>query len=211
MPATHTLLLFTAAVLGLMLSPGPNMAFVLSQSFSRGMRGGVAVAGGIFAADIVMTILTVLGVATLVAAWPPSFDLLRYAGAGYLVWLALQTWQRRRSSAASEPELRPLRDVFFHAVLVSLLNPKALLFFLVFLPQFVEPARGHVAEQLLWLGVLMSIVAFVFHSLLAFSCGQLRNWRAGHAVPRPWLQGLQSGVFLALAIRLFMLDRAGSP
>src|SRR6187551_517750 len=98
MPATHTLLPFTAAVLGLMLSPGPNMAFVLSQSLSRGTRAGIAVAAGILAADVLMTVLTALGVTTLLAAWPPSFDLLRCVGAAYLAWLALRAWRERAST-----------------------------------------------------------------------------------------------------------------
>jgi threonine/homoserine/homoserine lactone efflux protein len=210
MPAAHTLLLFTAAVLGLMLSPGPNMAFVLSQSLARGTRAGIAVAGGILAADVLMTVLTALGVTTVVSAWPPSFDLLRYGGAAYLAWLAVRAWLERRSPAAVVADTRSLRHVFVRAVLVSLLNPKALLFFLLFLPAFVEPARGPVAAQLLCLGVVMSAVAFVFHALLALSGAQCAKGLGPNTASLQCLQRLQSAVFLGLAIRLFTFDATGA-
>jgi len=134
MPAAHSLLLFVLAVLGLMVSPGPNMAMVLSHSVAQGPRGGVVVAGGILAADLVMTVLTARGIVALVAAWPPSFVVLRYAGAAYLVLLAVRAWQSRTSREERRDDARSLGDLFGRAMLVSLLNPKALLFFLLWAP-----------------------------------------------------------------------------
>ena len=93
-----TLALFLLAVLALFLSPGPNMAFVLSHGVAHGPRGGFAAALGISSADLVHTLFAATGVTALVAAWPPSFDLLRYAGALYLLWLA---WQALRSGSAA--------------------------------------------------------------------------------------------------------------
>jgi threonine/homoserine/homoserine lactone efflux protein len=210
MPAIHTLLVFTAAVLGLMITPGPNMAFVLAQSVAHGPRGALAVAGGIFAADLGLTVLTVLGVAALMAAWPACFDLLRWAGAAYLAWLALRTWQRRRSAAAESTGTgRLLRDVWFRAFLVSLLNPKALLFFLVFLPPFVEPSRGAVAAQLSRLGLTLSIVAFVFHTLLGLGASRLGRWAGRDAAAARPRRVLQSAIFLGLALRLVVLEAPG--
>lgn len=209
MPATHTLLLFVLAVLGLMVSPGPNLAMVLSHSVAQGPRGGAAVASGILAADLVMTVLTVLGIVALVAAWPPSFVVLRYAGAAYLAWLAVRAWQNGATREERRDDARSLGDLFGRAVLVSLLNPKALLFFLVFLPQFVEPMRGHVGLQLLWLGLVMSVVAFTFHALLGAFGGQIGRWLATGRVPARGLLVLQSGIFLWLAVRLLALDVPG--
>src|SRR6478672_12674135 len=91
-----TLSLFLLAVLALFLSPGPNMAFVLSHGVAHGPRGGIAAALGIGAADLVHTLCAATGVTALVAAWPPAFDVLRYVGAAYLLWLA---WQAFRSPA----------------------------------------------------------------------------------------------------------------
>lgn len=206
MPTLQTLLIFSAAVLGLLLAPGPNMAFLISHGVALGPRGGIAVAGGILLADLVLTVLTAAGVAALIAAWPPSFDVLRYAGAAYLVWLALQTLRRRRD--ARSPTLRAtLPSVFRMAALNSLLNPKALLFFLVFLPQFVRPESGSVAGELMVLGLVLSALAFVFHSLLGAFSGHAGQWAGGRHVPVRLLDALQAGVFLALAIHVLVLER----
>jgi threonine/homoserine/homoserine lactone efflux protein len=207
MPTLPTLLLFTVAVLGLMLSPGPNMAMVISQSLSHGARGGIVSAAGIFTANLLMTMLVCAGVTALVATWAPAFYLLRYGGAFYLVWLALQALRRHARTLSHKPANASLAQAFRSATLVSLLNPKALLFFLVFLPQFVDQQRGSVTLQLLVLGLTLSIIAFGFHALLGISSGRLAS--AFHGGPRSarWLDRLQAGIFLGLAIRLLFLER----
>lgn len=207
MPTLPTLLLFVVAVLGLMVSPGPNMAMVISHSLSHGARGGLVSAAGIFLADLVMTVLVCAGIATVVAAWPPSFDVLRYLGALYLAWLAVQALRRRRMAIDQPPPKASLHQVLRGATLVSLLNPKALLFFLVFLPQFVDPERGSVTAQLLVLGLLLSAIAFVFHASLGFFSGRAASLLHGHARSVRWLDHLQAGVLLGLAIRLLFLER----
>src|SRR5690348_11502008 len=146
MPDSGTLLWFVAATFGLLLSPGPNMALVVSQGLAHGSRGGVAVAAGIALADLVLTVCVAAGVAALFAAWPPSFDLLRYTGAGYLGWLALRSLRRRHGRRAAGARMQGTASIVRLSVATSLLNPKALLFFLVFLPQFVEARQGHVAS-----------------------------------------------------------------
>lgn len=207
MPTLPTLLLFIVAVLGLMVSPGPNMAMVVSHSLSHGTRGGIVSAAGIFLADLVMTLLVCAGVATLVAAWPPAFDVLRYAGATYLAWLAVQTMRAHRRMPSREASRASLAEAFRSAAWVSLLNPKALLFFLVFLPQFVDPQRGSLTLQLLVLGVVLSTVAFVFHASLGMCSGRVASALRGRTHAVRWLDRLQAGVFLGLAIRLMFLER----
>ncbi len=209
MPTLSTLMLFSTAVLGLLLSPGPNMAMVVSQSLSSGVRGGVASAAGIFAADLVMTALVCAGVGTLVAAWPPSFDLLRYLGAVYLVALAVSGLRRRGGTPSDHTTAVPLPQVFRSAMLVSLLNPKALLFFLVFLPQFADPARGSITAQLFVLGLLLSVIAFVFHALLGAGSGRAAHAFRHDGVTVRWLDRLHAGVLVALAVRLLVLERPG--
>lgn len=85
---TSTLLIFAGAVMALLLSPGPNMAFVMAHGMTYGLGGGAAAALGIGLADLILTVLTATGVTAVVTAWPPSFDLIRYAGAAYLLWMA---------------------------------------------------------------------------------------------------------------------------
>lgn len=207
MPTLPTLLLFSVAVLGLMVSPGPNMAMVVSQSLSHGARGGIFSAAGIFVADLIMTLLVCAGVATLVATWPPAFDVLRYVGALYLAWLAVQALRRRERMLSEKPTHASLSDAFRSATLVSLLNPKALLFFLVFLPQFVDSQRGSVTLQLLFLGLLLSTIALCFHALLGVFSGRVASAFRGHTHVVRWLDRLQAGLFIGLAVRLLFLER----
>jgi len=162
-----TLSLFLLAVLALFLSPGPNMAFVLSHGVAHGPRGGFAAALGISAADLVHTLFAATGVTALVAAWPPSFDLLRYAGALYLVWLAVQALRSGgglRMGAQAQPA--GFGRIVRMALLNNLVNPKALLFFIALLPQFINPA-GSVPQQILLLG--LSSVAIEFMVLSGYA------------------------------------------
>ena len=211
MIAAATLSLFLLAALALFLSPGPNMAFVLSHGVAHGPRGGFAAAVGISAADLVHTLAAASGVTALIAAWPPSFDLLRYAGALYLLWLA---WQALRSgSGGGLPANARARPAGFGrivrtAFLNNLVNPKALLFFMVFLPQFVDAARGSVPLQLVQLGVMLSAAALVFNTLLGACSGQAGRWlqrRTGAG--GKFQRALLALVMLGLAARLLLLER----
>ena len=207
MISAPTLWLFLLAVLALFLSPGPNMAFVMSYGLAHGARGGFAAALGISAADLVHSVCAATGVTALVAAWPPSFDLLRYAGALYLLHLA---WQALRPTAVRDAaKAEPMRfgSIMPSALLNNLVNPKALLFFMLFLPQFVDAGSGRAPLQLLLLGTVLSAVALAFNTLLGALSGRLgRRLQA-----RPGAARLQRGVLalvmLGLALRLVFLDR----
>ncbi len=205
-PGGGTLLLFVGATAGLLLSPGPNMALVVSQGMAHGPRGGIAVASGIALADLTMTALVATGVAALLAAWPPSFDLMRYAGAGYLGWLSARSLRRGHGGRMPAAAGRSVASIVRLSVATSLLNPKALLFFAVFLPQFVDARRGGVAMQLLFLGVVLTAVAFVFHAGLGLASAKARAWAAGRAAGVAWAQRLQAAVFLGIALRLLYLS-----
>ncbi len=202
-----TLALFALALLALFLSPGPNMAFVLSHAIAHGPRGGFAAALGIAAADAVHTLCAVTGVTALVAAWPPSFDLLRYAGALYLLWLAVQALRSRGLQAATAAYDARSGRILRSAFVNNLVNPKALLFFMVFLPQFVDPARGSVLLQLLLLGGMLALAGLAFNTLLGSGGGRIGRWLqrrpgAGHV-----RHALLAGVMMGLALRLLLLDR----
>jgi len=137
-----TLGVFSGAVLLLLLSPGPNMAFVISQGVTHGWRGGVASALGIGVADLLLTALTAMGVTAVVASWPPAFDLIRYAGVIYLLWLVFKTLQKRPSLDTPHVGRVALGRVFLQAMFNSLLNPKALLFSWCSCHSLCGPRRG---------------------------------------------------------------------
>lgn len=206
MISLSTLSMFSLAVTMLLLSPGPNMAFVIAQGASHGARGGVAAALGIGAADVALTLLTAGGVTAVVAAWPPAFDLLRWAGVAYLLYLAGKALRPRAAGGAAPPQ-RALAAVFVRSMLNSLLNPKALLFFMVFLPQFVDFGAGAVARQLLILGAVLTLISTVFHALLG-GIGSAALRRLGRyrlaARLRPYAL---AGLLLLLALRLVLMQR----
>jgi threonine/homoserine/homoserine lactone efflux protein len=204
---TGTLSLFVLAVLALFLSPGPNMAFVLSHGLAHGTRGGFAAAIGISAADLVHTLCAATGVTALVAAWPPSFDVLRYAGALYLLWLAWHALNPSRVRSAAEAQPAGLGRIVRMALLNNLVNPKALLFFMVFLPQFVNPSRGHVTLQLLVLGVVLSAMALVFNTVLGAFSGQIGRRLQARPGAAKFQRGFLAFVMAGLALRLLLLDR----
>jgi threonine/homoserine/homoserine lactone efflux protein len=203
----HTLLLFLLAVLTLLLSPGPNMAFVLSHGFAHGWRGGLAAALGIALADLILTVLTASGITALVAVWPPSFDLLRGAGALYLAWLALQALRKPGQAAIGARSQGSLGAILRRGLLNCLLNPKALLFFMVFLPQFVVAAHGHIALQLTLLGAVLSLTALLFNMVLGAFSGRIGAFLAHRPQASRWQGRVLAGVLLALALRLLLLDR----
>lgn len=207
MIALTTLSIFATAVMLLLLSPGPNMAFVMAHGITHGPRGGVATALGIAVADLILTVLTATGITALVMAWAPAFDLIRYAGAAYLLWMAVKALRQPLGLKEAVVTQASLRSVFVRAMLNSLLNPKALLFFMVFLPQFVDPGKGGVARQLLMLGLVLTVIATVFHALLGAAGGTVRRFLSRH----PKAATLQSrglaAVLVLLALRLVLTSR----
>lgn len=199
--------LFTGAVLILLMSPGPNMAFVIAHGAGYGWRGGVAAALGIGGADLVLTMLTAAGVTAMVAQWPPALDLIRVAGATYLLWLAYKTLASSGAMPSQAPIQSSLASVFVRALLNSLLNPKALLFFMVFLPQFVIRDTTPVARQLIVLGGVLTAVAVVFHAGLGIFGGAIHRLPSrSHGAARWQSRGL-AFVLVLLAVRLALTSR----
>ena len=207
MPDAASLYLFVAAALLLLIVPGPNMAFVTTHALAQGWRAGFAAALGIGLADLLLTALVSAGVGAMVMSWAPAFDVLRVAGACYLVWIAWQALKSPEAAPGVQPTIASARKIFAQATLNSLLNPKGLLFFMVFLPQFVSVKAGNVSLQLIVLGVLLALIALVFHTLLGVCAGQLKGKLGrGRVYARLTKYGF-AGVMAALAARLLFLDR----
>jgi len=199
--------LFSLAVLALLLSPGPNMMFVLSHGVAHGSRAGVAAALGMCAADLVMTLLAATGTTAIITAWPPSFDVLRIVGAVYLLWIVVQKLCSVGKPAIENCRSTSLLHVSRMAMLNSLFNPKALLFFILILPQFVVPAQGNIPLQLIVLGCVAAVEALAFHIVLGLFSGRI----GAYLNQRPRFAIYQSRIFAAvlvtLALRLLLLER----
>jgi threonine/homoserine/homoserine lactone efflux protein len=202
-PEWHTLLLFSVAVLGLLITPGPSMAFLLAHSLAQGPRGGIAVATGILISDLVMSALTALGLTAALVAVPGSLEVVRLAGALYLLWLAWQALHRGGVSLATA-DIQPFWAITRQALVNSLLNPKAFLFFVLFIPQFVEPESGSVPMQLAVLGAFLGVEAWLFHAGLGFLGGAAAKRLAGSR-SAVILGRVQAAVLLGLAVRLVAL------
>ncbi len=171
------LALFVAASLALTLTPGPAVLFIVARTVSLGRGAGFRSVLGVGLGNTVHAVAAALGVAALLASSPVAFAFVRYLGAGYLVLLGVRRLLDRGasvSSAAVEPA--PAREVLRQAFTVAALNPKTALFFLAFLPQFADPARGAVTGQILFLGVLFVALAIVTDSGYVLLAGGLASW-----------------------------------
>ncbi|MEU4421386.1 leucine efflux protein LeuE [Actinoplanes sp. NPDC024001] len=180
---------YVLGVVAIILLPGPNSIFVLSVGARRGVRAGYQAACGVFIGDAVLMILSATGVSSLLGTYPPLFLVLKYAGAVYLSWVGVNiirsAWKRwRHRSEAAPPdmgELPGMRHPFRRAAVISLLNPKAILFFVSFFIQFVEPGYPHPALSFLVLGTVVQFFSVLYLSALIFGgrflAGQFRERR----------------------------------
>ncbi len=199
-----TLAAFVPAGLALNLTPGADMMFVLAQGIRGGTRAGMAANLGIAAGGLVHTAVAGLGLAALLKAHPAAFEAVRWAGVGYLLWLAWRAWGAA-APAAAQVAAAPLGRIFREALLVNLLNPKVALFILAFLPQFVVPARP-VLPQFALLGLVFCLGGLAVNGAVALFSGRIGGLlRQGAAVRR--LNRLSSGVFTLLALRLALMER----
>ena len=195
------LLAFIPAGLALNLTPGADMMFCLGQGLRAGPRAAIAASAGISAGAFVHTGLAGLGLGALVAAVPLAFEVIRWIGVAYLLWLAVQTL--RHQSRVEVTGAAP-RRAFRAGFVVNLTNPKVILFVLAFVPQFVDPAAGPVLVQFLIFGALMALGGFVINGAVGvFASGAGRRLAQGSRV----LDYISASVFGALAVRLAILER----
>jgi threonine/homoserine/homoserine lactone efflux protein len=180
MPAPSTLALFALAALALIAIPGPNMVYVATRSMSEGRRSGLASALGLETGTIIHVCAAAAGLSALIASSATAFNALRYLGAAYLVYLGVKAL-RERGGEAGPAAAKPvsLGRAYRQAIVVQLLNPKVALFFLAFLPQFVDPERGAVWAQVLVLGAILGALGFlmdcVYAIVSAAAAGRLRG------------------------------------
>ena len=194
--------LFTAAVLT--ATPGPDNLMVLSVGMARGRRSGIAFGLGCALGCLSHTALAVIGVGALVAASPVAFMLLKAAGGAYLMWLGVQALRHAGAArvGADTAGADSLRRLFTKGLIANAINPKVILFFLSFLPQFVDASHGKVEWQLGLLGVLFTLQAVVLFGLLGFFAGSVGAWLNRNPTVGQWLDRLAGGVFVALGVRM---------
>lgn len=201
-----TLVAFVPAAFALNLTPGADMMFCLGQGLRAGPRAAVAGSAGIALGVMVHVALAGLGLGAAVATVPWLFDVIRWAGIAYLLWLALQAL-RQVPQAGGTPPVRPAR-AFRDGFVVNLANPKVILFVLAFLPQFVAPSQGNVLWQFLLLGLVISAGGFAINALVGIFAGGLGRRLTGSPAFSRGVGYACAAIFSALALRLALIERS---
>ena len=204
MPDLSTLIAFAALSLGMVLTPGPNMVYLISRSICQGRVAGLISLGGVALGFVFYMLCAALGITALVMAVPFAYDALRLAGAVYLLYLA---WQAVRPGGRSPFEVRDLpqdgpRRLFAMGLLTNLLNPKIAVMYLSLLPQFITPGHGSVLGQSVMLGVTQIVVSVSVNAAIVVASGSIALFLARRplwAVLQRWLMGT---VLAVLALRM---------
>jgi threonine/homoserine/homoserine lactone efflux protein len=200
-PSHSSLLLFVTGAIVVLLIPGPAVFYIVGRSIEQGRRAGVLSALAISTGALVHVTAAALGLSALLVSSAVAFSTVKYLGAAYLIYLGVQKLRRDESFAASDaPAPRNLKRVFGQGVIVSVLNPKEALFFFAFLPQFVDPARGAIAPQILFLGLLFVCMGVVSDSLWALCAGTLAQYLRGHARGMHTLRYVSGGMLISLGV-----------
>jgi threonine/homoserine/homoserine lactone efflux protein len=204
MPEMSSIIAFGLIALGMVLTPGPNMIYLISRSICQGRMAGLISLGGVALGFVFYMLCAAFGITALVMAVPYAYDALRFAGVLYLLYLA---WQAVRPGGRSPFEVRDLRKdgprkLFMMGFLTNLLNPKIAVMYLSLLPQFIDPAQGSVLVQSLALGFTQILISVTVNSVIAIAAGSIAAFLIGRPtwlVVQRWLMGT---ILAALAVRM---------
>ncbi|TKR33318.1 LysE family translocator [Luteimonas gilva] len=204
MPELSSLVGFSLIALGMVLTPGPNMIYLVSRSICQGRTAGMVSLAGVAAGFVFYMLCAAFGITALLMTVPYAYDALRFAGALYLLWLA---WQAVRPGGRSSFEVKALqadrpRKLFAMGFLTNLLNPKIAVVYLSLLPQFIDPRHGNVLGQTLALGASQIAVSVSVNALIVLTAGTVAGFLTGRplwAATQRWLMGT---VLAGLAVRM---------
>ncbi|MDQ1187270.1 MULTISPECIES: LysE family translocator [Agrobacterium] len=207
-PSLPTLIAFTIAILVLAVTPGPDMTLWISRSLREGRKAGFMTLVGTNLGITVHTLLVAFGVAALIVASPTAFMILKTGGAAYLVWLAIQAIRHGSNFVMERPKEQKtdasMTSALVNGLWVNLLNPKVIIFFMTFLPQFVTASDPHVTGKLIFLGIWSIIVALPIGIGIVVAADSLSDWLQRN---RKVLRGLDytiAGVFSLFAVKIFL-------
>ena len=204
MPHVSALLGFALVSLGMVLTPGPNMIYLISRSITQGATAGIVSLGGVALGFVFYMLCAAFGITALLFAVPYAYDTLRFAGAGYLLWLA---WQALKPGGRSPFQVKKLqvdgpRKLFAMGFVTNLLNPKIAMLYLALLPQFIDPAVGSVLTQSLALGSVQIVISVSVNAMIALAAGSIALFlgtRPTWLLLQRWLMGT---VLAGLAVKM---------
>ena len=196
-----TLIIFCATAFVLIITPGPNQIYIIARSTSQGKKAGILSALGVDTGTLVHVVAAAFGLSVLLASSSFAFNIVRYAGAGYLIYLGFRTWLDKNDN--TEPatiEITSGKRIFFQGMLTNILNPKAALFFLAILPQFVDKSLGHATAQMLILGGIFTLIGLCIDIIVAVLASSVGDWlrrRTGFLLIQKWAAG---GAYFSLGL-----------
>jgi threonine/homoserine/homoserine lactone efflux protein len=199
--------LFLAASIAITAAPGPDNLQVLARGISQGRAAGLVAALGFAAGLTFHTTLAALGVAALLRSSPIAFHIVKIAGGLYLVWIGVKALTSAGLASAHERPPQPLSTVFRQSVVGNMMNPKVTLFFVVFLPQFVDPSSTQrIGVQMIELGVIFMLQTLALFSAFGLFAGTLGAWLKRRPRVGVWLDRLAGATFIALGLRVALRD-----
>ena len=204
----ETILLFVTASTLLALAPGPDNIFVLTQSMIKGAKPGIFVTLGLCSGLVFHTTAVALGVAAIFQTSILAFNILKFLGAGYLLYLAYMSFMSNsKSKIKADKDNLSLVKLYKRGIIMNITNPKVSIFFLAFLPQFTNPSTGSVTLQIFILGAIFMLCALMVFSSIALVAGKLGNWFNRSKNAENILNKVAGTVFAGLAIKLALSER----
>lgn len=202
MPEKAAFLAFLVAALALNLAPGPDMLYVIGRSVGQGRKAGIVSSLGVFVGCWLHILAAAFGIAALLRSSPVAFNVVRYAGAAYLIYLGIKMLAQKTDLSSQQLKTESLRAIFRQGAITNMLNPKVAIFFLAFLPQFVDARRGSVVLQILLLGLIFNVGGTLVNLAVAYAGGTLGELlRRNQSLAR--LQRRFTGlIFVGLGLRL---------
>jgi len=206
-PGSASLIHFAIAALVVLLIPGPGVLYVVTRSLSQGRQAGLISVLGLSIGALAQVAAATLGISAALVASATAFGVVKTLGAAYLVYLGIRAILSKPAAGAPAFAPRSFRRVFLDGVLVSVLNPKIAVFFLAFLPQFVEPGRAPIPQQVLCLGALYVALALVTDSTYALLAARLRGWLGSRVVHGRLPHYATGVVYVGLGVSTALTDR----
>lgn len=200
----HLLAVFTVTTIIALITPGPDMLFVLGCGMRGGARAGLLATVGVITGDALYVAAAAAGLAVLLTAFPVVFTVLRIVGAAYLIYLGIQMIRHRKNSQADDPAVggMPGRRAFLNGVVSSMANPQTFTFMVAFLPQFIDPAAGPVWLQFAILGGILIVLEFLADATVGVLAGRIGGWLRGRQAVRRRIDAATGSLFIGLGITL---------
>lgn len=204
--------LFAASAFALSITPGPDLAYVVGQSLGNGRRAGVISAAGVAIGSCTHTVASAVGLTALLAASPLLFTIVKFLGAVYLIWLGAKMFmgslQRRRAAqAAVVLPVANTHSLLLRGFLTTITNPKVLLFFIAFFPQFVSVGGDNQAVSFLLLGLVYAVIGFVCDATFAWLAGSAAGAVSRNQTVKAWIDRVVGLAFIALGLRIWLTKR----